>query len=417
MEKKAKVPKLRFPGFTGEWKARKLGTMTEIGDIDHRMPSTVENGIPYLMTGDFCGINELNFDNAKRISKDDYVLLSKKIKPQKSDIIFARYASVGAVRYIDFTKDFLISYSCAIIKSSNQIFSKYLYHFLTSPVAQKQIKLEINTGSQANIGIDSMKNNIVVSMPLYNEQALIAHFLSNLDTLITLHQRKMIHLQEKKKSLLQKMFPKKGERFPELRFPGFTDAWEQRKLDEFGKATGGTSIESEFVVDGKYKVISIGSYSESSKYTDQGIRTNATSKTEQRILDKNDLTMILNDKTASGNIIGRVLLIDADDTYVYNQRTERIEVNKNLFESNFLFQLLNADNVRSKIIKASQGNTQIYVNWTAIKELSYLVPISKDEQKQIATYFENIDNLITLHQRKLTHLKTQKKALLQQMFV
>ena len=217
MEKKAKVPKLRFPGFTGEWKARKLGTMTEIGDIDHRIPSTVENGIPYLMTGDFCGINELNFDNAKRISKDDYVLLSKKIKPQKGDIIFARYASVGAVRYIDFTKDFLISYSCAIIKSSNQIFSKYLYHFLTSPVAQKQIKLEINTGSQANIGIDSMKNNIVVSMPLYNEQALIAHFLSNLDTLITLHQRKMIHLQEKKKSLLQKMFPKKGECFPELR--------------------------------------------------------------------------------------------------------------------------------------------------------------------------------------------------------
>ena len=203
---------------------------------------------------------------------------------------------------------------------------------------------------------------------------------------------------------------------PQIRFSGFADAWEQRKLKDFGKATGGTSIESEFVIDGKYKVISIGSYSENSKYTDQGIRTNKTNKTESRILNKNDLTMILNDKTASGNIIGRVLLIDVDDSYVYNQRTERIEVNIDAYEPEFLYQLLNADNIRAKIIGKSQGNTQIYVNWTAICELDYKIPGLKQEQNLIAKYCTKLDNLITLHQRKYDKLVNVKKSMLEKMF-
>ena len=203
---------------------------------------------------------------------------------------------------------------------------------------------------------------------------------------------------------------------PKVRFKGYIDDWEERRLGDFGKATGGTSIESEFCESGKYKVISIGSYSENSKYTDQGIRTDKTQKTENRILSKNDLTMILNDKTSSGKIIGRVLLIDADDSYVYNQRTERIEVHKNDFEPQFLYQLLNADNIREKIVRASQGNTQIYVNWTAISEISYDIPKSREEQRKIGEYFNAIDHLITLHQRKCDEIKTLKKYMLQKMF-
>ena len=203
---------------------------------------------------------------------------------------------------------------------------------------------------------------------------------------------------------------------PEIRFSGFTDPWEQRKLGDIGKASGGTSIESEFDEFGKYKVISIGSYSVTNKYIDQGIRVNKTEKTENYILNKNDLTMILNDKTASGNIIGRVLLIDTDDSYVFNQRTERIEVNEDEYLPEFLYQLLNADNTRAKIILASQGNTQIYVNWRTISKLAYKITLSKDEQSKIAKIFTNVDNIITLHQRKLEKLKTFKKAMLDKMF-
>ncbi|MFZ7175492.1 restriction endonuclease subunit S, partial [[Pasteurella] aerogenes] len=179
-----------------------------------------------------------------------------------------------------------------------------------------------------------------------------------------------------------------------------THAWEQRKLEDFGLATGGTSLEDEFSDDGEYKVISIGSYSENSTYTDQGIRINKTEKSKSRILNKNDLTMILNDKTSSGNIIGRVLLIDQDDTYIYNQRTQRIETNLDLFDAQFLYQLLNADHIRKKIIFMAQGNTQIYVNWSNIKNISYLIPTGIQEQQKIGAFFTALDRYITIHQRK-----------------
>ena len=204
-------------------------------------------------------------------------------------------------------------------------------------------------------------------------------------------------------------------RTPEIRFKGFADDWEQRKLEEFGKATGGTSIESEFSEEGTYKVISIGSYSENSIYNDQGIRAIKSDKTNKRVLNQNDLTMILNDKTASGNIIGRVLLIEESGIYVYNQRTERIEINVDKYDPVFLYEMLNAPNIREKIIKQAQGNTQIYVNWPAISLLNYMIP-SKEEQVKIGEYLHNLSNLITLYQRKCDETKKLKKYMLQKMF-
>lgn len=184
-----------------------------------------------------------------------------------------------------------------------------------------------------------------------------------------------------------------------LLLPVYVHSWEQRKLLEFGLATGGTSIESEFSEDGVYKVISIGSYSEDNVYRDQGIRAVRSDKTVNRILNKGDITMILNDKTASGNIIGRVLLIEESGVYVYNQRTERIEVDNSNYDSQFIYTMLNAPAIRDRIIKQSQGNTQIYVNWTTISQTDYLVP-QFSEQRKIGEYFANLDHLITLHQCK-----------------
>ncbi|MDY0214420.1 MAG: restriction endonuclease subunit S, partial [Bacilli bacterium] len=202
---------------------------------------------------------------------------------------------------------------------------------------------------------------------------------------------------------------------PRIRFAGFTDTWEQRKLCDFGIATSGTSIESEFNEDGIYKVISIGSYSESSTYTDQGIRADHTDKTKSKLLNKGDLTMVLNDKTASGRIIGRVLLIENDNTFVFNQRTQRIQPNFDKYDVGYLYQLLNAPAMREKIIKQSQGNTQIYVNWSTIKETNYNIP-DIVEQSKIGILFNRLDSLITLHQRKHDKLVNVKKALLDKMF-
>lgn len=202
---------------------------------------------------------------------------------------------------------------------------------------------------------------------------------------------------------------------PQIRFKGFNDVWEQCKLNDLGVSTSGTSIESEFSDEGVYNVISIGSYSEDSIYNDQGIKAIHSSKTENRVLDEGDLTMILNDKTQAGRILGRVLLIEKSSKYVYNQRTQRIQPYKNKFSSEFLYHLLNAPLVRNKIIKQSQGNTQIYVNWSAIKETEYFVP-NLVEQEKLGQMFSKINDLITLHQRKHEKYTNIKKALLEKIF-
>lgn len=264
-----------------------------------------------------------------------------------------------------------------VVKADENNDTKFMYYMLdTMNLGQYS-----DQSAQPGLAVNKLVK-LENLFPQKEEQQRIGLYFSNVDHLITLHQRKLYHFV-------------KRESF----------AWEQRKLGEFGKTTGGTSIESEFNELGKYKVISIGSYSETSKYNDQGIRANKTNKTESRILNKNNLTMILNDKTASGNIIGRVLLIDADDSYVFNQRTERIEVYENEYLPEFLYHFLNADNIREKIIRAAQGNTQIYVNWNSISELSYKIPLSKHEQRKIADLFNQLDHLITLHQRE--HIRAE----------
>lgn len=200
-----KVPELRFEGFTDAWEQRKLGESCRIGDIDHRMPKSVTEGVPYLMTGDFIGENKLNFENTKLVSIEDYEQLSKKIKPEYGDILFARYASVGAVRYVDIQRKFLISYSCAIMKPNIDIKGLFLYQLLQTDFMKRKIEFEINPNSQKNIGIDSLKK-LKISIPIIEEQEKIGKFFKHLDNTIALHQLKLDLLKEQKKGFLQKMF-------------------------------------------------------------------------------------------------------------------------------------------------------------------------------------------------------------------
>lgn len=205
-------PCLRFPEFqnTGDWEVKALKSFCKVGDIDHRMPRSVADGIPYVMTGDFFGVNDIDFERAKRISAEDYEQLSKKIKPEFGDIIIARYASVGAVRYIETNTKFLVSYSCAVLKCDISKNSKFLYYIFQSDVIQSKIGLEVNTSSQKNIGIDSIKK-LNIFLPALPEQRKIADCLASLDTLITLEAQKLKTLKTHKKGLMQQLFPSPQE--------------------------------------------------------------------------------------------------------------------------------------------------------------------------------------------------------------
>ena len=387
------MPKLRFKGFTDDWEQRKLGELVNIGDIDHRMPKTVECGIPYLMTGDFCGINELNFDGVKHISEEDYEQLSRKIKPEKNDILFARYASVGAVRYVDFTDKFLISYSCAIIKHGDKIDSKYLYHYLTSDIAQRQIALEINTGSQANIGIDSMKNNILVQMPCVDEQRTVASYLDSLDNLITLHQRKCDELKKVKKYMLQKMFPKKGEKVPEIRFAGFTDDWEQRKISDMCSISTGKSNTQDKVDDGEYPFY---------------VRSSIIERSTKYLYDE-EAVLTVGDGVGTGKVFHYV-----NGKYDLHQRCYRMYDFTDALNAKYFYHVFSKlfyNRVMSMTAKTSVDSVRMEM----IADMKIPTPNIK-EQEKVEAVFTNLDNLIALHQRKHETLKEIKKYMLQNMF-
>ena len=413
---KQNKPAIRFKGFTDAWEQRKLGELVEIGDIDHRMPETVADGIPYLMTGDFCGTNELNFNSVKMISENDYRQLSQKIKPEQGDIIFARYASVGAARYVDFTRKFLISYSCAIIKQSKKIDSKYLYHFITSASAQKQIKIEINTGSQANIGIDSMKNNIIVDMPLPEEQRKIGIFLTQIDHLITLHQRKYDKLQVLKKALLEKMFPKNGSSVPEIRFKGFTDAWEQRKLGEVVEriTRKNENLESTLplTISAQYGLIN------QNEFFDKRI---ASKDVSGYFLVRNG-EFAYNKSTSSDAPWGAIKRLDSYESGVLSTLYIVFKIlDERKTSSDYIVTYYNTDlwhkGIQAIAAEGARNHGLLNVAPADFFETNLTMPKDYAEQQQIGSFFQQLDHLITLHQRELEKLQNIKKSMLEKMFV
>ena len=239
------------------------------------------------------------------------------------------------------------------------------------------------------------------------EQEKIGMFFKQFDETITLHQRKLNHLREEKKSLLQKMFPKNGGKFPELRFPGFTDAWEQRKLDEL-------LIEYDNKVQGGEYPIATSSR--------QGIFLQAEYFDGARSRIHESLIFHL---VPEGYVTYRHM--SDDSTFHFNQNTLNtpVLVSKEypVFTSNedgdinfILSHLNNSPSFAEFSHMQKSGGTRVRLYYKVLKEYKLLAP-SSDEQKKLGEFFKNLDHLITLHQRKLQHLQDRKKVLLQQMFV
>jgi len=163
-----------------DWKWVKLGDVcNKIGDIDHKMPKQTPSGYPYVSTKDFTDDLKISFDNAKYISEEDFFNLSRKIKPERGDIIFPRYGTIGKNILIDFDKDFLVSYSCAVIKPNPKlVLSKYVYLYSLSPKVTEEIRRYTVETTQANVGIASIKS-FVFPLPSLEEQQRIVEELES----------------------------------------------------------------------------------------------------------------------------------------------------------------------------------------------------------------------------------------------
>ncbi|AOK93035.1 restriction endonuclease subunit S [Paenibacillus polymyxa] len=261
-------------------------------------------------------------------------------------------------------------------------------------------------------------------VPSFAEQAQISAFFKQLDHLITLHQRKLNNVKKLKAGLLQKMFPKNGEDFPEIRFPGFTDAWKQRRFDlVFDPIPNNSFSRADLNYDeGKIKsvhygdiLVKYGAVTDCRKDVIPFITGAEVSDHQSQLLQNGDVLIA---DAAEDKTVGKVTEITGiiDIPVVSGLHTIACRP-KVKMQPNYLGYYMNSPSYYQQLLPLMQGIKVLSLSRTNLAKTIICFPTSAQEQSLIGKVFANVDHLITLHQRKLEHLQEQKKALLQQMFI
>lgn len=377
-------PSIRFKGFTEDWEQRKLNIITDVRDGTHDSPRYVEDGHPFI-TSKNVKDGFLNFDEIQYISDKDYEEINKRSKVNSNDILMGMIGTIGNIALVRENPDFAIK-NVALIKDTGEVFYLYLYYALQSHIVVNQLGESLDGGTQKFIALNKVRE-LVIPFPNEYEQQKIGGYLEGLDNLTTLHQRKYDKLVNVKKSMLEKMFPCDGKNVPEIRFSGFTEAWEQSKLGELIDVCSGRDYKH--LSEGGIPVYGTGGY----------------------MLSVNKALSY--DKDAIG--IGRKGTIDKPyilnapfwtvDTLFYAVPRENVDLN-------FVFDLF--QNINWKKKDESTGVPSL--SKTAINDIDVLAP-KYNEQQVIGQLFSRIDNLITLHQREVKKLQNIKKSCLEKMFI
>lgn len=404
-KEKRKVPKLRFPGFTEDWEQRKLSDV--LVERNEQQVETREYPLMSFVQG--LGVTP----KGKRYDRSFLVLdQSKKYKrTELGDFIYSsNNLETGSIG-INKTGKAVISPVYSIFQGVSIGDSQFIGIMSLLPrFIAKMIRFRqgVVYGQWRIHETDFL--DISVLIPSVDERTKITQLILSIEKLITLHQRKLDNLKLKKKALLQKLFPKNGEHYPELRFPGFTDAWEQRKLGDIATITGGgtpsTNISEYWNGDiDWYSPVEIGEkrYASGSirKITKLGLE-----KSSAKILPVG--TVLFTSRAGIGNTA--ILQVEG----CTNQGFQSITPNSKELDTYFLYTMTPKLKRYGEVTGA--GSTFVEVSGKQMEQMNLMIP-SLDEQKYVSQLFKVMDDAITLHQRKLDHLQLQKKALLQQMFV
>ena len=428
-----KAPSIRFKGFTDDWEQRKLGDcfLPLQNNTLSRADLSDENGVVMnVHYGDVL----IKFEECLDVSKERLPFVKKQSVADKfatsylknGDVIVADTAedeTVGkCTEIIGLTDQKVISGVHTIpLRPNGQFATGYLGFYMNSAAYHTQLKPLMQGIKVTSISKSAMQDTVIKYPSDVKEQALIGQYFMNLDHLITLHQRECERLQIVKKSMLENMFPKNGERVPKIRFSGFTDDWEQRKLDDLcslvTKQTGfdySSTIKPSLVnehLEGTLPFIQNKDFSGNNinMDTDFYIPEEVVNKYPKITLDQPCLLISISGK------IGNVGLY---------KRSERafiggaVGICRLLDDTNgeFIMQELLSDKGQhyfQSLIKASSHQN---ITVEDIRKIEIPMP-SASEQKKISQYFEQLDNLITLHQSKLEKLRLIKKSMLDQMFV
>ena len=402
---KKKVPELRFKGFTDDWEERKLGELSNI--VGGGTPSTSNSE---YWDGDIDWYAPAEIGEQRYVSKSKKTITELGLKKSSARILpvgtvlFTSRAGIGNTAILGKEATTNQGFQ-SIVPNPNKLDSYFIY----SRTNELKRYGEVTGAGSTFVEISGKQmSKMSIMVPELSEQKKIGSFFEQLDNTIALHQRKLDLLKEQKKGYLQKMFPKNGAKVPELRFAGFADDWEERKLSSMTNYKNGKSHEDKQSTSGKLELINLNSISISGGLKHSGKFIDEADDT----LQKDDLVMILSD-VGHGDLLGRVALIPEDDRFVLNQRVALLRPNTTA-DPQFLFSYINAHQYYFKAQGA--GMSQLNISKGSVENFISFVPII-EEQKKIGAFFKQLDDTITLHQRKLDLLKEQKKGFLQKMFV
>ncbi len=405
-------PEIRFKGYTDEWEQRKLGDWGNFyyGRSCPKWSVTEDATIPCIRYGELYTKFGAKIDRVYsytnmppenlRFSKGTEVLIPR-VGEDPMDYNHCTWLSM---------QDVAIGEMISVFNTDNNpLFTATMFN----ATLQNEFAMRVEGGSVTNLYFEKLKN-IDVSFPSIPEQEKIAAYFENFDHLITLHQRKCDEVKSLKKYMLQKMFPQNEQKVPEIRFKGFTEAWEQRKLGDIASSFeyGLNAAAKEY--DGENKYIRITDIDDN---THKFLTDNLTSPDI-------DLTGADNYKLTEGDILFARTGASVGKTYIYRNSDGLVYYAgflirariKEEYDAEFVFQNTLTDRYNKYIAVTSQRSGQPGVNAQEYAEFEINVP-KKEEQTKIGTYFRNIDHLITLHQQKCEELKKIKKFMLQKMFV
>ena len=399
-------PEIRFKGFTDDWEQRKLGEVIE----DYVEKTTVENQYPVLTSSQQMGIvlqdDYFSGDRVSQSGNIGYFVIPRgyfayRSRSDNDVFVFNRNDCIDKGS---------ISYFYPVFKPSG-VDSDFLLRRLNYGL-ETQLKIASEGTGQHVLSLKKFKN-MTALFPSINEQRKIGEYFTRLDHLITLHQRKCDEVKTLKKYMLQKMFPQNGMNIPEIRFSGFTDVWEQRKLGEMGSTfTGLSGKTKEDFGHGDAKFITYMNVF-SNPIADLQMTETVEIDSKQNCVKAGDVFFTTSSETPEEVGMSCVMPENADNTYLNSfcfgyRPTEK-------FDLNYLAYVLRSESFRKEMTFLAQGISRYNISKNKVMEVEIPVP-SLEEQSKVGRYFSNLDNLITLHQRKCDELRKMKKFMLQNMF-
>ena len=412
-------PKIRFEGYSEDWEQRKLSDYLSVSGQKNRDEKYDKEDV-LSVSGDYGIVNQIEFQgrsfagasvtNYGVVETNDVVYTKSPLKANPYGIIKSNKGKPGIVSTlyaVYHPNDITDSEFVQVYFEQDARMNSYMH-----PLVNKGAKNDMKVSAE-----NALKGEVI--FPKLDEQRQISDYFRRLDTIITLHQRKCDEIKTLKKYMLQKMFSQNGEKVPEIRFNGFTEDWEQRKLGEVLKLENGYAFKSQFFSDNETNIIvaTPGNVSVDGGFIEEGGKYYKIDGEipDAYIFHPGDLFVTMTDLTPTANTLGKPATVpDNGVMYLHNQRLGKLIG----FEGDkaFLYSLLCTSEYHNYMVVTASGSTVRHSSPGRILEYEIAIP-GLDEQIKIGKYFSNLDHLITLHQRKCNELKEIKKYMLQNMFV